>query len=239
MSYIPIENNIDIYEEEMEYNNSNSNSNSNNVDNANGNNIGENGVEPNTVIEIHDNFSIEEEDVPSLIPPPQKINFFKQFFLKRVYTTAIVAFLSLFLLNIINSVMVSLFIKDIKNTNEEDIELLTKLHPFIMISYACILGPILEELIFRKLFFGVIKKFSKILAYIVSCFLFAFGHFGFSITTLINEIYNFPIYFLAGAILAYAYDYDGYLAASIVAHIVYNSSMVTITFLFINENATK
>jgi len=241
MSYQPLENNIDIYEEEMGFLKSNSNSKSNlnnNINNTNNNESNGNENQPTTVIEIHDNFEIEEDEKQSLFKTTTKklVNFFHQFLLKRVYVTALFGFLSLFILNIIHSVIVSLFVKDIKNTNEEDIELLAKIHPFIMISYACFAGPILEELIFRKLFFGLIKKFSKILAYIVSCFLFGFGHFGFSFDTLISEFYNFPIYFLAGAILAYTYDYDGYLAASMVAHILYNSSMVVLALLFAEES---
>jgi len=182
MSYQPLENNIDIYEEEMGFLNSKSNSKSN-LNNSNSSNVDEQ-EPPTTVIEIHDNFTIEEDEKPTLIKSTTQklVNFFHQFLLKKVYVRGFFGFLALFILNIIHSVVISLFVKDMKNTNEEDIELIAKLHPFLMISYACIAGPIIEELIFRKLLFGMLKKFSKILAYIVSCFLFAFGHFDTNIS---------------------------------------------------------
>ncbi|OUM66764.1 hypothetical protein PIROE2DRAFT_59196 [Piromyces sp. E2] len=225
MEYQPIENKIDIPEEgdNVSFDND---INRNTPDDINNNR--------NSVIDIHDGEDDETlfEDTDVSVKEKLFLSFFKQFLLKRVYITGFLAFLSLFALNIIYSLLFGQFLENTTNSNEENIDKITKLYPVVMIFYACIMGPMVEEFVFRKLLFGFIKKYSKILAYIVSCFLFAFAHFGFSFSILINEIWFFPDYFLAAVILAYTYDYDGYLLASMIAHMLYNSSMIVLGFLF-------
>jgi len=223
MEYQLIENKIDISEEE------------DNVSLENGvdRNLSDN---RNTVININDDLQSEtSHEIESSKTEKPRVGFFKQFLLKKVYTRGLIGYVLLFIMNIVYGLLFGKYLENTQNTNEESINELTKQHPFLMISYACILGPMIEEFVFRKLMFGFINKYSKILAYLVSGFFFAFGHFGFSFNTLFNEMWFFPEYFLAATILAYTYDYDGYILASMVSHILYNSSMVVLGLLIQDE----
>ncbi|ORX76534.1 abortive infection protein [Anaeromyces robustus] len=102
-----------------------------------------------------------------------------------------------------------------------------------MILSITVLGPILEEFVFRKLLFGIINNYSKILAYLVSCILFGLSHLDFKNLLSYNEYISLPIYIVSGFILAFAYDFDGCLLASIIAHAL-NNGFDTICF-FINN----
>ncbi|ORX47907.1 Abi-domain-containing protein [Piromyces finnis] len=228
MEYKPIENKIDISDEEDSYSldSENHNTTHNIVNNE------------NTVIDINDNELLYEDndsEIENAKKEKARIGFFKQFLIKKVYKTGLIGYISLVSFNIIYSVIFGSFLENIQNSNEEDINEMIKLHPVMMMTYACIFAPMIEEFVFRKLMFGFIKRYSKILAYIISCFFFAFGHFGFSFTILLNEIGFFPIYFIAAAILAYIYDYDGYILASMIAHMLYNSTMLVLGSLLEEE----
>ncbi|KAG4085962.1 Abi-domain-containing protein [Neocallimastix lanati (nom. inval.)] len=174
--------------------------------------------------------NIDENDNTTNNHKKTKISFFGQFLIKKVYVTALYSFLALIGINIVYSAIVGSYI-DKQNTNEEEIEKMSKEHPVLIGMYASLIGPILEELFFRKLTFGLLKRLSLILAYLLSSFLFAFGHFGFSFSLLIEEILFFPIYFFAGIVLAYAYNHDGFILTSMLTHIMYNSTMLLLQYL--------
>ncbi|KAL6621661.1 hypothetical protein U3516DRAFT_861759 [Neocallimastix sp. 'constans'] len=159
------------------------------------------------------------------------LNFLKQFVLLRVYITAISAYFAIILVDILNYVIQYMLIKNNKNnSNTEAIVNEMKKNILFVIIFGNIISPIIEELICRRLIFYFINKWSKLLAYLISSFIFAFGHFGFSLITLIKEFNNFPLYFITGVIYAYAYDYDGYILASIYAHILINFTSFFLTF---------
>ncbi|KAL6613270.1 Abi-domain-containing protein [Neocallimastix californiae] len=154
----------------------------------------------------------------------EHVNFFKQFLLPRVYITALISAVVIISFSIIYSIILNKVLTDVNNSNEEKLNETYEKYPVIAYVCICIIAPIFEELIFRGLIFGLIKKFSVVLAYIVSSFLFAFAHFEFEFSTLISEIYYFPFYFITGVIFAYTYNYDGYLLASILSHILNNTA---------------
>ncbi|KAG4100299.1 Abi-domain-containing protein [Neocallimastix lanati (nom. inval.)] len=159
------------------------------------------------------------------------LNFLKQFVLLRVYITAISAYFAIILVDILNYVIQYMLIKNNKNnSNTEAIVNEMKKNILFVIIFGNIISPIIEELICRRLIFYFINKWSKLLAYLISSFIFAFGHFGFSLITLIKEFNNFPLYFITGVIYAYAYDYEGYILASIYAHILINFTSFFLTF---------
>lgn len=179
------------------------------------------------------------------------VNFFKQFLIPRVYYTAIVVYLLSTVTNIIVSILLevlNLNDEDGKSLNEEDLEeaLADGKLKYIFVIYVVIIGPIIEELFFRLLLFrGIsiigekigknnkfIRRFIKLLAYIISSAFFAFGHFQFSFKILLSDIVNFPSYFIMGIYLALAYDYDGYFLAALLTHILNNSVAILIMFLF-------
>jgi len=179
------------------------------------------------------------------------VNIFKQFLIPRVYYTAIVVYLLSIVTNIIVSILLevlNLNDEDGKSLNEEGLEeILAKTnYSYILVLYIVLIGPILEELVFRLILFrGIsiigekigknnkfIRRFIKFLAYLISSAVFAFGHFEFSFKVLISDFANFPFYFIMGIYLAIAYDYDGYFLAAVLTHILNNSVATLLNFLF-------
>jgi membrane protease YdiL (CAAX protease family) len=92
--------------------------------------------------------------------------------------------------------------------------------PFRYFISACIIAPILEEIIFRGIIFGLFAKINRILAYIVSSLAFALLHMDFS-AHWISEAFGFAIYFLSALIFAFAYEKKG-ITASVPAHATNN-----------------
>jgi len=179
------------------------------------------------------------------------VNIFKQFFILKVYITAVVAYFSYLALNIIYSIFIQVVFSDekIDSTNQQELESELKSKEVSLIIIVCVIGPIIEEFIFRGIIFKLINWFGKevqkkfnvigiiirILAFVISSFIFAFGHFAFSFETLSKEIKSFPIYFMMGIIFALAYDHDGYILASILTHIITNTISVLILFYVIPQ----
>ena len=179
------------------------------------------------------------------------VNIFKQFLIPRVYYTAIVVYLLSVVTNIIVSILLevlNLNDEDGKSLNEEGLEedLAETNYSYKLVLYIVLIGPILEELVFRLILFrGIsiigekigknnkfIRRFIKFLAYLISSAVFAFGHFEFSFKVLISDFANFPFYFIMGIYLAIAYDYDGYFLAAVLTHILNNSVATLLNFLF-------
>jgi len=181
------------------------------------------------------------------------VNIFKQFLIPRVYYTAIVVYLLSIVTRIFIYILLKLFNlidEDGKSLNEEGLEedLAETNYSYKLVLYIVLIGPILEELVFRLILFrGIsiigekigknnkfIRRFIKFLAYLISSAVFAFGHFEFSFKVLISDFANFPIYFIMGIYLAIAYDYDGYFLAAVLTHILNNSISMLSKYFFMS-----
>ncbi|MCS7462239.1 CPBP family intramembrane metalloprotease [Paenibacillus doosanensis] len=80
----------------------------------------------------------------------------------------------------------------------------------IMPFYAIVIAPIIEEIVYRKIIFGLLeKKFGFWIGAIVSSLIFAVGH-------LSPE--RGLAYFLSGISLCFIYKQSGTLASSILVH---------------------
>ncbi len=80
------------------------------------------------------------------------------------------------------------------------------------------LGPaVMEEVLFRGIIFGTLKKFGTKKAIILSAFYFGIYHM---------NPYQIPYAFFAGIILALVVYYTGSLIASIIVHFIINGSQV-------------
>lgn len=103
-----------------------------------------------------------------------------------------------------------------QNTNEI-MTIFTK-YPYYMLAVS--LGaPIMEELVFRKVFFGNLASFiSPISAAILSSLLFSLAH---------NDG-HLAIYFLIGLLFCYLYKRTGDIKTSMIAHILMNSLVLVI-----------
>jgi len=159
------------------------------------------------------------------------IEFKNQFFMKKVYITAICAFIFFQIATAISNSIIQHFQLDSANSNNKDLNDLSNssvIGAFIIVG---IIFPIGEELVFRKFIYGLVSLLSNFLAYVISSFLFAFYHFEFSIEKLKEEIARFPLYLLAGVMFAFVYDYTDCILASIFAHILNNSKTVVLSLV--------
>jgi membrane protease YdiL (CAAX protease family) len=102
---------------------------------------------------------------------------------------------------------------------------------FLMILSAVILGPIVEELIFRKAFFGVIS--DQKVAVIVSSFVFGLIHV-LAEPTFLDLVINIIPYVVIGFVFGYIYTkhHKNLLIVTVVHMITNLISIVSILFFF-------
>jgi uncharacterized protein len=89
-----------------------------------------------------------------------------------------------------------------------------------MIVFICLVCPILEEIVFRKMFFETFKrKIGTVFASIVAAFLFSLIHFDFA---------NTIVYMLIGLSFSWIYIKSKSILAAITSHVLMNSIVLTI-----------
>lgn len=119
--------------------------------------------------------------------------------------------------------------------NTTDIMMITKVAP-VMIIATVLLGPILEELIFRRVIFGsIVQNYNFWIASIISSIVFAAIHMDFT---------HIIIYTISGMVFAFLYYKTKRLLTSIIAHVLLNGfvtfvQMYADKFQQIIENAPK
>ncbi len=128
----------------------------------------------------------------------------------------------MFLANYVYSVISSFFYNGTSNDNQEAINSVFNISPFLTFFAICIFAPVCEELTYRLGLFTLCSKKSRILAYVITVLTFALIHFTYSSKDIINELWNLPSYLLGAYFLSYTYDKNGNIISSITAHAVYN-----------------
>lgn len=114
---------------------------------------------------------------------------------------------------------------DMGSENTESIMNVTKVAP-IMIIATVILGPILEELVFRRVIFGsIIQNYNFWIASIISAIVFAAIHMDFT---------HILLYTICGMIFAFLYHKTKRLLTPIIAHVLLNGFVT-----FVQMNADK
>nr|WP_255731575.1 type II CAAX endopeptidase family protein [Solibacillus sp. MA9] len=109
--------------------------------------------------------------------------------------------------------------------NTEAIMNVTKVAPVMMIA-TVFLGPVLEELVFRRVIFGsIIQNYNFWIASIISAIVFAAIHMDFT---------HIILYTICGLIFAFLYHKTKRLITPIIAHILLNGFVT-----FIQMNADK
>ncbi|QFT87382.1 CAAX amino terminal protease self- immunity [Bacillus sp. THAF10] len=94
----------------------------------------------------------------------------------------------------------------------------------LMIFAVAVAGPIMEEIIFRKIIFGAIyKRFNFAAGLVVSSLLFALVH---------QDFKHLLIYFVMGGIFAFLYVKTKRIIVPIIAHVGMNSFVVIVQFVF-------
>ncbi|MGM0847362.1 MAG: CPBP family intramembrane glutamic endopeptidase [Bacillota bacterium] len=95
--------------------------------------------------------------------------------------------------------------------------------PLAMI-VAAVIGPILEEIVFRKIIFGALyQRFSFILSALISSVIFAFAHF---------EPEHVLLYSAMGFTFAFLYVKTKRIIVPIIAHVAMNSLVVLMQSVF-------
>lgn len=114
---------------------------------------------------------------------------------------------------------------DMGSENTEAIMNVTKVAP-IMIIATVFLGPILEELVFRRVIFGsIIQNYNFWIASIISAIVFAAIHMDFT---------HILLYTICGMIFAFLYHKTKRLLTPIIAHVLLNGFVT-----FVQMNADK
>lgn len=127
------------------------------------------------------------------------------------------------------SLFISLLGVQSSSANQDSINAMMFLTPFMTGLYVCILAPFIEELTFRFCFFRAIgRKNEKVAFWVIAC-IFAGIHLLMSIATgtFLADLSSFPVYLIGGIGLTYAYYKEKDIAVSIGTHFLYN----TISFL--------
>jgi membrane protease YdiL (CAAX protease family) len=122
------------------------------------------------------------------------------------------------------SVLVSILFPEFSNLNDASIGQMLQDQPLIMFVSVVFLAPVGEELLYRGVFYGFIRKKSKIAAYIVSSVVFSLIHIvGYiSMADIPTLIISFVQYLPAGVAFAYSYEKSGSLLCPILMHMTAN-----------------
>lgn len=119
----------------------------------------------------------------------------------------------------------NLVITNRTNLNDTAISAQIRDAPRVTLLIIIFLAPFVEEVLFRGLVFGNLKHKSRVVAYLVSCVLFALIHV-WQFAVVNQDITYFLLmvqYLVPGAVLAWAYESSGTLWASIGLHAVANA----------------
>lgn len=160
---------------------------------------------------------------PRLVHLVHRFKYWKHVLIGLGVGVAIIGF------TILYNLVISQFIEIETNSNEQAAENMIKAFPAVSIFILGFVGPIVEEFTYRYGLFNLLKRKSRILAYIVASFVFGIIHFDFT-ADLVTELLNFPVYIACGLLLGLAYDFCG-IEASLTAHITNNLYAVIMTLI--------
>lgn len=163
-----------------------------------------------------------------LINKKEIINMFKDYKktwkvnLKKNIITWVIGFILMMVANLIVSVVVTSL-----PANEEIVRDLYSKYLVASLIGNIILGPILEEFVFRLGFNKINNKYIYIL---ISSLIFALFHVIGSITNLISLIYILP-YFVIGSIFTIVYQRSKNVFDSILIHSLHNFVVLSLYFV--------
>ena len=134
--------------------------------------------------------------------------------------------LALFAQGVAANIEVHLFGVEMGSENTRRIIEMVKLTPALML-VTSIVGPVLEEIIFRKIIFGTLyQKYNFFLSAIISSLLFAVVHLEFE---------HLLLYATMGFVFAFLYVKTKRIIVPIAAHVLMNTFVVAIQTLFAEE----
>lgn len=163
------------------------------------------------------------------------VNIFFKFKNIRTYLYGIgYGFLLILVTALYNLISTYLFGNVGSNNNENSINEIVANFPILSIIVFSFIGPICEEFGYRLGLFSFLRKYNRVIAYIVSAIIFGFIHFDFGsfgdAAALKVELINIPSYIISGLILCYVYDKEG-LETSILCHVTNNFVGIMMTII--------
>ena len=150
-------------------------------------------------------------------------NFFDRFAFSG--KTVLVGLIGFYGLNELVYRLVNLVITSRTNLNDTTISAQIDDAPRSTLLIIIFLAPFVEEVLFRGLVFGNLKNKSRLLAYVVSCALFAFLHV-WQFAVVHQDVTYFLLcvqYLVPGLVLAWAYEHSGTLWSAIAVHAIVNA----------------
>lgn len=141
------------------------------------------------------------------------------------FRSVLVGLIGLYGLNELVYRLSNVVITNRTNLNDTAISAQIQDAPRVTLLIIIFLAPFVEEVLFRGLVFGNLKHKSRVVAYLVSCVLFALIHV-WQFAVVNQDITYFLLmvqYLVPGAVLAWAYESSGTLWASIGLHAVANA----------------
>lgn len=112
--------------------------------------------------------------------------------------------------------------------NEEAVQSMISALPWLMLINAGFIAPLIEEIIFRKVFRNIFRK--KWVFILTSGVVFGLMHVITSSSNLLDFLYFIP-YSCLGLSFAYAYDKTDTVFTSTFIHIVHNTILVLLSIL--------
>ena len=149
-------------------------------------------------------------------------HFFNKYKRKIDYIYGLAYAITLILVGSLVGSFVSIFYQASDNANQTTAVVFSKNYPILAFFVIGILGPICEELTYRVGLYSFFRRINKYIALAVTTIIFAFIHFDFDATDIVNELWSIPSYISAGVILTLAYEHRG-PACSMTAHVIYNT----------------
>lgn len=141
----------------------------------------------------------------------------------RCLLSLVMAIAMYFALAYIISALLLLFMENFSNPNSETVTSLAHANFGTMFAISVFMAPLVEEVLFRGVVFGGLRKKSRAAAYIISTILFCFYHvWQYAMLDISFVIY--AVQYIPHAIaLAYAYDRSGSIYTPIVLHMLLNA----------------
>ncbi len=136
----------------------------------------------------------------------------------------IICFFCIVALMVISAILLEKF--HIKNNNESALENSSKTgYYFLFIISAIILGPFVEEMVYRFCFFRGLAQYNELLAHLIVALIFGFMHCGNAYFKSFDyhELSNMIPYFFMSLGLSIAYTKTGNIIFPIMIHSAINS----------------
>ncbi len=151
-----------------------------------------------------------------------KNNFFKMF------DTSLKYYLLGMLGMIITNLVITVILQGNGSNNEKIVQEMINTTPYLMLINAGLIGPIIEEIVFRKTYLDAFK--NKYLCIILSGVVFGLMHVISSANTIIEYLYFIP-YTALGLSFIYMDYKENNIYPSILMHIIHNSLLVIISII--------